>query len=186
MADQTFTSGQILTAAQMTTLQTNIGLTYITSATATSGTSLSINGCFTSAYRNYRVVISNLTTTAAAASILRLRSGGTDNSSAVYYYNGTYMAYNLATINGLNGSAVTNWEPNIVTDTTVGGGIIDILNPFVAFTTTYSAVGQDPRTGGGGMRYASGVHYANTSFDGFTFTSGSTITNITITVYGYR
>ena len=185
MADQTFTSGQILTAAQMTALQTNIGLTYITSTTATSGTSLSINNCFSSAFRNYRIVISNLTTTGVAASSLRLRVGGVD-SSASYYYNGQYMSFTSTTINGTNGSNVGAWDSNIVTDATMSGGVIDLLNPFVAFVTSMSVVGFDPRTGGGGGRTLSGIHYANTSYDGFSFISGSTITNITATVYGYR
>jgi len=185
MAVKTFTTGEVLTSADTNTYLANSGLVYVTSTTATSGANISMNGCFSSTYRNYRVVISNLTTTGVAASSIRLRSGTTDATTS-YYYNGTYMSYTSATINGYAGSNVGTWDPGIVVDATMGGTSFDFFNPYVAFVTSFNSFGCDPRTGGGGGRFSTGMHYANTSYDGFTWFSGSTITNATITVYGYR
>ena len=185
MAIKTFTTGEVLTAADTNTYLANSGLVYITTASATSGSSLSVNNCFSSTYRNYQVVISNLTTAGVGATSFRLRASGTDVATS-YYYNGIYMDYATTAITGLNGSNVSTWEPNIVTDTTMSAGVINFFNPFVAFRSSYNANGIDARTGGGGARTASGFHNANTSYDGFTFFTNSPITNILITVYGYR
>jgi hypothetical protein len=54
MADQTFTSGQILTAAQMTDLQTNIGLTFVLAQTIGSAvSSVTVSSAFSSTFDKY-------------------------------------------------------------------------------------------------------------------------------------
>lgn len=185
MSVKTFTSGETLTAGDTNTYLNNGGLVYLTQSAATSGSSISVNGCFNASYRNYKIVISNLTTTGAAASTLRLRSGVTDATTS-YYYNGIYMSFGSATVNGYNGSNAASWDPGIVSDVTMAGASFDLFNPQAAFVTSFNSFGSDPRTTGGGSRYASGMHYANTSYDGFTFITGSTFTNVAVTVYGYR
>jgi hypothetical protein len=185
MSIKTFVTGEVLTSADTNTYLTNSGLVYLTQTTATSGSSVSVNGCFNASYRNYKILISGFTTTGAAASSVRLRSSTTDATTS-YYYNGIYMSYGSTTVNGYNGSNSGSWDAGIVSDATMAGASFDLFNPYVAFVTSFNSFGSDPRTAGGGSRYASGMHYANTSYDGFTFISGSTITNITITVYGYR
>ena len=57
MAEQTFTAGQILTATQMTTLQSDIGLNFIKSTTVGSGVSIAvISSVFSATYDNYRII----------------------------------------------------------------------------------------------------------------------------------
>ena len=62
MADQTFTSGQILTAAQMTTLQQDIGLAWIGTTTYAASTAAAVTAsvltCFSSSFANYKIIIS--------------------------------------------------------------------------------------------------------------------------------
>ena len=185
MAIKTFTTGEVLTAADTNTYLANSGLVYIASSTVTSGSSLSISSCFNSSFQNYKVIISNCKTTGAASSNIVLRSGSTDATSS-YYYNGTYMTYTSATVNGINGSNVANWDSTILTSTSMVGASFDLFNPFAAEVTSIVITGGDPRTGGGGLRYLTGMHNANTSYNGFTFTTGSTFTSCTATVYGYR
>jgi hypothetical protein len=162
----------------------NSGLVYVTSTTATSGTSISINNCFTSTYQNYKIVVSNLTSTGVAPLYFRLRASSSDATTS-YYYNGTYMDYTSATVLGFNGSNLGYYDAGLVADLTMAGGSIDVFNPQVAFVTSFNCNGTDPRTTGGGARYSSGMHYANTSYDGFTIYN-ATFTNITVAVYGYR
>lgn len=187
MAEQVFTSGQILTASQMATLQSNIGLAFISRTTATSGATVSVNNCFSATYNNYRVIVSDARTGVVAAGSLRMRTGGTDNTTSNYFYNGQFMGYTATTITGINGSAVTNFDSNMVTEATnSSSAIYDIFSPFQATSTGVSGSGLDQRTGGGGNRTISGFFTGSTSFDGITFITGSTFTNVVITVYGYR
>ena len=186
MSVKTF-STEVLTSADTNTYLTNSGLVYVTSASATSGTSLSINNCFTSTYSNYRIVISNLVTTGAAAIYFRLRASSADATAADYYYNGFYFAtYASTTISGYAGSAITYFDTSTVGDTLASGAIIEVLQPQVASRTQFGCHGFDPRSStGSGGRYASGMHNTNNQYDGFTIYN-CTFTSVTATVYGYR
>jgi hypothetical protein len=107
MADQTFTSGQILTAAQMTTLQSDIGMISITPTGATNATlsgavatigagvsSFTISGCFTSSFTNYRVILSGI---AASADQADFRLTFNNSAGTTYATVGVNMDYNSAT-----------------------------------------------------------------------------------------
>ena len=52
MAIKTYVSSTTLSASDMNTYSANSGLVYITEVVATSGTTLSVNSCFTSTYSN--------------------------------------------------------------------------------------------------------------------------------------
>lgn len=185
MAIKTFTTGEVLTAADTNDYLANAGLVHLATTTVTSGSTLSCSSCFNANFQNYRIVISNCKTTAAASSNIVLRSGSTDAITS-YYYNGTYMTYTSAVVNGINGSNVANWDSTILTSTSMVGATFELFNPFVAEVTSIVCMGGDPRTGGGGMRYMTGMHNSATSYNGFTFTTGSTFTSCTANVYGYR
>jgi hypothetical protein len=61
------------------------GLTYITGASFTTATSVSLpNDTFTSAYRNYKMILTISAVTADADFTVRLRTAGTDNSTSNY------------------------------------------------------------------------------------------------------
>tara|TARA_R110000868_G_scaffold270435_1_gene529742 strand:- start:57 stop:617 length:561 start_codon:yes stop_codon:yes gene_type:complete len=185
MADQTFTSGQILTAAQMTTLQSDIGLAYITSATATSGTSLSVNNCFTSSFSAYRIVISRATLGGVTGLSMRMRASGTDTTTGYYSIrNGFDYTTVVATTVGLSNGG--NWDLPLIADTTNASCVIDVYNPQAAFKTMISGQGADARTTGLGSLTSGGMLDNTTSYDGFTVFSAQTITNITLAVFGYR
>jgi hypothetical protein len=185
MPDQTFTSGQILTAAQMGTLQTDIGLAYIGETNATSGTAFNIANCFTTTYDSYRVVLSNVKL-ATTASISFTTSVSGTGSAANWTWLSTRADYTTAA-----------WDWQKATTTTsctfmVGGtgstsAWIDISAPRLAQYTTFNSSSVDTRGTGGYTNILTGGVLANTTtYDGILFNFGAAITSCKVTVYGYR
>jgi len=186
MAIQTFTSGQILTAADTNTYLANAGLVYVTQASASTGTT-SINSCFTSTYANYRIVIVGTGATSASAQIyLRFRAGGVDNSTANYRY--SYWATNTT-----GGSSVTN--NNATGEISLGlissvnpnnSTVMDILNPQINKQTNFTWQRQDYDGANHANRNGGGIKDAVEQYDGMSIiTAAGTFTG-TIYVYGYR
>ena len=145
--------------------------------------SVSFNGCFTSTYTNYRIVIALESSSTGAECVVRFRTNGTDNSSNVYYGNrqGSY-AYNTGHFStSVNPS--TSSTGVVATDFTSRGGLatMDISNPFeakgtfVKFLTNYGYF----------QAHGAFMHDSATQFDGISFipNSGTIIGNIS--VYGY-
>jgi hypothetical protein len=188
MAEQTFTAGQVLTAAQMTTLQTNTGLNYITSG-ALSGTSTNFAGCFTSAYTNYRIVIETFTSSGAVSLYARMLNGTTPVTTAVYdfAYRGLY-SNNTSADN--SGSGQTLFFTGIGQVGNYGSpyaaGTMDIINP----QTTQRTIAQSQTSfyeSNFGSRVGMAEVNTTTSYDGIQFLSGSAVTMTgTVTIYGYR
>ncbi len=84
-------SGKYLTndgsTPSWSTLSSSSGLTLITSQSFTNSTSVQINNCFSSTYRNYRVMLSITGISAQSTNVyFRYSSGGTPNSSAIYSF----------------------------------------------------------------------------------------------------
>jgi hypothetical protein len=176
-----FSPGEVLTAAAMD----SIGLWLVTSTTASSGTTIDVNSCFSSTYDNYRIVISGLKYSTAAGVDVQLRTVSTLTNTG-YYSSGFYAIYgnapSLVGFGRTNGSA---WVTAIVGDPNKpGAGVIDIFGPNLAEETTYIHQGTDPRTNGGGGSYT-GLQDSNTQFTGFRL-SGGTYTACTVSVYGFR
>jgi hypothetical protein len=185
MADQTFTSGQILTAAQMTTLNTNIGLAYIGETNATSGTAFNIGGCFTTAYDSYRIVLSNL------------KLATTATVSFTTSVSGVGAAANWTWLSTRADYATSTWDFQKATTTTsvlfgVGGtgatsAWIDIDAPRLSQFTTFNSSSVDARGASGYTNILTGGVLANTTtYDGILFNTGAAITSLKVTIYGYR
>jgi hypothetical protein len=155
--------------------------------TFSGASSLSLNGCFTSVYDNYRVMFTLSSVSANNGMNFRLRASGTDSSATDYYAGGFINRANSATISSQNIGAGTTFElgPSGTAHPS-NRCIIDFLNPFSSLYTGVhiSTAGFDSGTSHYG-RYVAGNFIATTSFDGFTIypTTGN-ITG-TIRVYGY-
>ena len=180
MAEQTFTSGQILTAAQMTTLQTNTGLAWISSTTVgTAQSSVVVSGCFTSTYDNYRIIYAGGTMSAQQRFSMIL------GASVAGYYEGlnfvTYATSAAGTASTNNGGA---WGLIGGGNTQSTGFVIDLQNPYLAQYTQMNAIGSLQTTQ---ATWDQGIHAVATSYTGFTITPiSSTITGGTLSIYGYR
>lgn len=181
MAIKTFTTGEVLTASDTNTYLANSGLTYINQSTI-SASSVAIDGCFTSTYANYRIVV-NVTTGAGGGAQVQLgmRIGGvtTGGSLYFYYYRGiTYAAAN--DVANLNGGAT--WFA-ARTNGTSFGAVIDLQSPNLVANTQFQSLGADTNQ----TWNAGGYHNSTTQFDGFALTnSGSSSMTGTVRVYGYR
>jgi len=185
MAYPTFASGDVLTASDMNA----VGLWKITSVSATSGTVLNINNCFSSTYDAYRIVLSDFRTAAGASITMQLMVSGV---AAATNYTWAFMRADMAgTYVGAGsgtGATTTNWATQLTTSTAPAGLILDLVNPGLAVQTTCFIQSSDNRgITGYGPIYGTGLHSTATAYDGIKFTlSASTFTNVTARVYGYR
>jgi len=196
MADQTFTSGQILTAAQMTTLQGNSGLVVVTPTAVTGGTisgstitigagvsSVAVAGAFSSSFDSYKIIINSGVASATEGLALILTGSITG-----YYAGEVRVRYDTGAVSGIGFNNTAAWEVCRVNTDTISCSF-ELINPFVAKPTIITGSGNDTRVSAGtsGRQYT-GVHTVASSFSGFTITPGSpvTLTGGTIRIYGYR
>lgn len=154
--------------------------------TFTAATAVSVNGCFTSTYDNYRVVIEVPTVSATVTLTGVLRAAGTDATAANYDLE--VLQGTSATAAAAQAAAAASWGLNGGVTGTIHDITLEIKKPFVAaptYGTAFSMVTQNPQTAPGvAVRGIS--HRLSTSYDGFTITpTGGTITG-TIRIYGYN
>lgn len=176
----TFTAGQVLTAAQMN----KVGEWLVTSAAFTNVTTVSVNNCFTSDYRNYRIVV-NLTQVQGAAAQegqVLLRTGST-NSATNYYYARTGYSYA-----GVASNEVGNNTSRWFIGRSNGSGSADGEN---AFAITLYAPAATTRTwfvgstaDGSYAANVGGYHDIETAYDGFHFVYGNQTMSGVYYVYG--
>jgi hypothetical protein len=180
MAIKTFTTGEVLTAADTNTYLANSGLVYVTSATVGSGvSSVTLTNCFNSSYDAYEVVLSNVDCSAGTSAFtVQLADGGGTPATTNYKSTGFYMTYVSTTVNGINGTA---WEASL--SSTNFGGKISIFNPFLAVASYYNNTTPDDTY----LRVYGGIHTTATSYPSLKLTpNAGTLTGGTIAVYGYR
>jgi hypothetical protein len=187
MAIKTFTTGEVLTAANTNEYLANSGLVYITQGVATSGTTLSITNCFSATYDSYRIVVSDFRADTAVALDTRMANSGTPFNTDYYYqYVNTGYA-TTSTYSQIGSAGGGNFSSLTIGDTGNAGGTgFDLFNPFLSQTTVLSGYRTDPRTGGAGGAY---IGYMNTtqSFSGIYFSIAyGALTSLKVRVYGYR
>jgi hypothetical protein len=147
--------------------------------------SVSLNGCFSATYDNYRISFANMSNTASANIQLRFRVSGSDNTSSNYRYAGNQTGTDGSS--GIAGAITTfirigyhtTGQRNFITG-------VDIINPFLTINTGTWNSNFD---GSGANSYATmttGMFNGDTSFDGFTVFPASGNFSGTIRVYGYR
>ena len=180
MADQTFTSGQILTAAQMTTLQTNTGLCFISSTTiGTAVSSVTVSGAFSTTYDQYVITVSG--GTASTSNLISMTLGAT----ATGYYEGR-PGVTLA--GGAFVGNVTNNGAQFYTGqfTTTGKSMVTtVINPFLSTETRHFSQGYNTDITASSL--SMGMLNNTTSYTAFTLAPlAGTWTGGIVNVYGYR
>lgn len=183
MAVKTFTTGEVLTAADTNSYLNNGGLVYIKEVSIPAGTTtagVSVSSCFSSTYDNYRVVYQINSQSADGYTRIQFNN----QTGSFYYDGGIEMAWTSTTVTGL-GSAVgtTARLGRYVSGLTRVQGVIDIYSPNVATRTWATAQSSNP-----GYSWNSAIQEASdTAHTGFTLSpSTGTWTGGTIRVYGYR
>lgn len=182
MAVKTWASGEVLTASDLNTYAGNPGLVYVTQQTIGSGvSSVTVTGCFTATYDNYRITVDYGDASAGGADV-RLSLAGI---GAGWYWNGYYQQAASSTLTGQNGA---NQGFCVVgqTETDHYNLVCEVHSPFLAkpkfICSQYGAQGGNTLVG-----VYNGVNVSTTSAASFTLTpSTGTLTGGVIRVYGYR
>lgn len=152
--------------------------------TVTSGNSLVVNGAFTSGYKNYRLICSDLTTNGTAAVPFQLTKSGTAAATA-YYLQRLYVQN--ATVGGASSTNATSWNFTYQYPSTAQFATMDIFNPQITgfshmnLSQIYTDNSLIPF-----IEQRMGSHRTSDSYDGFRITTTDTFTAGTITIYGYR
>jgi len=160
------------------------GLVYITSSTFSAATAVNINNCFTSSYRNYKIIVDLTTSSADDGLRFRLRVSGADNTTSNYSFAGGFYAYTGTALGYEKANATTSWQVTSTTNGTNTFTSLDLITPEIAEPTMFAALGSDPSNG----RQYMGFFNAATQFDGFSIYGGSSpTTTITgqVRVYAY-
>jgi hypothetical protein len=146
--------------------------------------SVSLNGCFSATYDNYRIML-NITsaTVGSQAVVMRMRSTGTDNSSSLYGITQIYSVFSGTSISaGNNSSAATSWVIKYLNDTASTSAALDIIAPNLTARTIMQSNGANLDA----WSIYMGNHNSTTQFDGFSVYLASGNMTGTLRVYGYR
>lgn len=183
MAIKTFTSGEVLTAADTNAYLANSGLTYVASATL-SGTTTSLSNIFTSTYKNYKITVTTESSVSSTNIFFKLRDSGGDNSTG--YSFGFWLVDASGTVNASSASA--NSALINIAPTATGTAITEFIlsNPAVAgITTGFAGNSAHFNVGGARTNNFGGSHFVSAAFTGISIISSADITG-NIRVYGFR
>jgi hypothetical protein len=166
------------------------GLELITSETFSTVSAVSLDGCFSATYQNYRVVITNLIPSTAGELLMRVRAGGTDLSTGTAYNAVGFETLIPSTFTGFFVSAQNNFFVSKMNNSSnnVGACVIDFTQPFqLAHTNLFAQVmGRSSGNQPFGGNWNGTVYDNTTAFDGLTLYVGSGTVSGTVRVYGYK
>jgi hypothetical protein len=173
-----FVSGQILTAAQMS----SVGLWLVKSQTIGSAvSSVNVTGAFSADYDVYLITVSG--GVASTDNAMNLTLGATATG---YYSSGFNQSLTASTIAATNTNNGTSWTSVSYGSTNALSGQVYLDNPFAAKRTmvSYQARGTSTTYF---VNQQHGMLNNATSYTDFTLTvSAGTVTGGTVRVYGYR
>jgi hypothetical protein len=188
MAIKTFTTGEVLTAADTNTYLANSGLVYITGG-ALSSTAVNFAGCFTSEYRDYRIVVDSVAFNASGAFYYQFLTGTTPETAANYFWAMSGLKANSVAYN--NGSQTQTYgylgTANVgANNLVIGSCSWDICGPQLAQRTLLTGQG-----GGVDTEYfhysGMNAHNLTNAYTGIRFlTNTATTFTGNVSIYGYR
>lgn len=151
-------------------------------ASGTVASPISVNGCFTTTFDNYEIVLTTTSKSAAQNIQMRLRVGGADNSTA--------SSYNFQRDTKNATSITTATTTGMAWELEAGGQIVSSIRTFVFAPALARATTLDvPNSVGGPTIYTAtigGNHTATSSFDGFSVYLLSGNMTGTLRIYGYN
>jgi hypothetical protein len=152
--------------------------------TFSGASSVSLNGCFSSTYDNYKIVASIKGSTNLFVNF-RYRTTS-DDSSANYYWQRQGYTAGGATTNG-NGAAQTSGSITPTTTEEYGDFDLTLYNPFLSKLTIFSGTSY-----GLAQDYSNNANYhvgsimnTTTSYTGLTLISSTGTITGTVRIYGY-
>jgi hypothetical protein len=145
-------------------------------------TTLSINGCFTSSYANYRIMFDATLASGSTGLNMRMRSAGSDNSTSNYAHQ--YMDAGSTSVTGARATAQTSMAVGAAT-TGIGWNAMDLFSPNLAAPTLFLSYIANAVTSPSLTLYAGG-HNVSSAFDGFSIIPPSSNITGTLRIYGLR
>lgn len=174
-------SGQVLSVSGGVPAWTTAAggdFTKITSSTFTTSSSVSINNCFTSTYKNYRILFTVTAATAGNNQRLRFRASSTDNTTANYNGQNQYFGASSGIFTTASGTSVYLYD----SATNGNALVLDILSPQVADKSWYTMAAMQ---GSNYSVFGAGFFAGSDQFDGISlYPASGTITG-SIAIYGY-
>lgn len=154
--------------------------------TFTGASSISLNGCFSSAYTNYRVILAASASAHGSGVFFRARKSGVDTSNQVYFFGGSSGNVGGVVNGWSSGSSGTFAHQIGVTSIEATTSSVDVCRPYtINERTTISAL-----SFGFSSTYMSinttGMVYDLYSYDGLTIYLSAGTFGGTLTVYGYN
>jgi hypothetical protein len=148
--------------------------------TFTSATSVSVNGCFTSSYDNYLIVMGSKSTSGDIGVRFRLRLSGTDASGNNYAWQ--FVKADSTTVSG---SRTTSTSDALFLDsgTNPSGVHGYVYGPALAQPTALRSVTVDSRSSAL-IQDNAATHSLSTAYDGFSVYPASGSMTGALTVYG--
>ena len=185
-ADGLFANGLQLVVPTSVTVGSGSGSVSSAGAVTFSGaSSVSINGCFTSNYDNYRVVLNNGTNSNTANITFRFRTTSDDSTSNYYMQRNIVNQSGTASASSDNGTTSYTLSSN-----TSGASLVahsmDIISPYLSNNTFIYGSGFSDVGGSYGTRFYGAQFNASTSFTGFSLINSSGNFSGTLRIYGYR
>jgi hypothetical protein len=146
--------------------------------TFSSASSVSLNGCFSSTYDNYKVIL-DITTSGSTQISFRYRLSGSDASGSNYAYQFDRGVSTTASA----GTGTLTLNELVVNNVTRLMALTDIFKPALAVATGRLThfLGDSAVVGAVG-----GLHSLTTAYDGISFIPASGTMTGTVSVYGYK
>jgi hypothetical protein len=143
---------------------------------------ISVNDCFSSTYKNYRIIFNGTTSTQLINA--RLRVSGTDETGSIYRYQ---VLSAEATATGASRSVnLTSWEAVITTIGMTSHNVIELSNPFDTTVTAGNVTRVETPNGNINYRVLNLGINSTASYTGLSlFVPSGTMTG-TVDVYGYK
>lgn len=157
------------------------GLDFITSSTFSAASSVSVDGCFTASYENYKILLNLDSASVTSSATFRLRGSGADAAT-------NYNVFGwIATSGALsNNSGTGNTFIATATTTTTDGSysVMEIGRPALAVQTHVYVQQYNSNTPAAVVGI--GAHTVTTAYDGFSLIASAGNITGRVRVYGYR
>lgn len=149
--------------------------------TFTTVNSVSLNGCFSGDYDNYRLIFRSAYSAAGTTARIRLRVGGTDDSSNNYTWQTLYATSTTVAASSTTTTSGTFADGHSTNDG--NSASVDIFRPYLAAITNWQSQCHRSDTY---MEFFTGLHNVATSYTGLTILVATGTITGTVSVYGYK
>jgi hypothetical protein len=182
MAIKTFTTGEVLTAADTNTYLANSGLVYVAGTTFATTATPFINGCFSSSFQNYRVIL-NIEGTDTTNLRMRVRSGTSTPETG-----NIYSRWGFSVLAGVVTNETSGGQSSLFLGSYFSGEqtplVFDLFSPNLAIRTNTLPYSWSSSTGG--TFFMPGRVTSNTVYTGIEIFGDSGTLTGSMRVYGYR